>query len=145
MRESWVQSLGWEDPLEEGMATHSSVLAWKIPMDRGAWWATIHGVTKSWTWRSNFYFHLLWRKDFANGASFWDCAIIIITTIIIPFPLCTQTHNIMKHFSTFSLPSVSFSRSFHWPSNSPSPTFQVFWDSRTSAQTGHLTLGKLFQ
>ena len=38
---------GWEDPLEEGMATHSSVLAWRIPMDRGAWWATVHGVTKS--------------------------------------------------------------------------------------------------
>ena len=34
MRETWIQSLGWEDPLEEGMATHSSVLAWKIPMDR---------------------------------------------------------------------------------------------------------------
>ena len=34
---SWVQFLGWEDPLEEGMATHSSVLAWGIPMDRGAW------------------------------------------------------------------------------------------------------------
>ena len=32
----WVQSLGWEDPLEEGMATHSSVLAWRIPKDRGA-------------------------------------------------------------------------------------------------------------
>ena len=32
-----VQSLGWEDPLEEGMATHSSILAWRIPMDRGAW------------------------------------------------------------------------------------------------------------
>ena len=31
-----VQSLGWEDPLEEGMATHSSILAWRIPMDRGA-------------------------------------------------------------------------------------------------------------
>ena len=35
MRET-VQSLGWEDPLEEGMATHSSILAWRIPMDRGA-------------------------------------------------------------------------------------------------------------
>ena len=34
-----IQSLGWEDPLEEGMATHSSILAWKIPMDRGAWQA----------------------------------------------------------------------------------------------------------
>ena len=47
--ETTVQSLGWEDPLEEGMATHSSILAWRIPMDRGAWWATVHGVTKSQT------------------------------------------------------------------------------------------------
>ena len=44
-----VQSLGREDPLEEGMATHSSILAWRIPMDRGAWWATVHKVTKSHT------------------------------------------------------------------------------------------------
>ena len=44
MRETWVPSVGWEDPLEEGMATHSSILAWKIPIDRGAWWATVHGV-----------------------------------------------------------------------------------------------------
>ena len=36
MRETWVRSLGWEDPQEEGMATHSSILAWRIPMDRGA-------------------------------------------------------------------------------------------------------------
>jgi len=49
MRENWVQSLGWEDPLEEGMATHSSILAWRIFMDRGAWQATVHGVAKSWT------------------------------------------------------------------------------------------------
>ena len=49
MRETWVQSLGWEDPLEEEMATHSSILAWRIPMDRGAWRATVPGVTKSWT------------------------------------------------------------------------------------------------
>ena len=45
--ETWVQSLGWEDPLEEGMATHSAILARRIPMDRGAWRATVHGVTKS--------------------------------------------------------------------------------------------------
>ena len=36
MQETWARSLGWEDPLEEGMATHSTVLAWRIPMDRGA-------------------------------------------------------------------------------------------------------------
>ena len=49
MWETWVQSLGWEDSLEEGMATHSSSLAWRIPMDKGAWRATVHGVEKSWT------------------------------------------------------------------------------------------------
>ena len=42
MWETWVRPLGWEDPLEKGMATHSSILAWKIPMDRGAWRATVH-------------------------------------------------------------------------------------------------------
>ena len=47
MQETWVRSLGWEDLLEEDMATHSSILAWRIPTDRGAWWATVHGVTKS--------------------------------------------------------------------------------------------------
>ena len=56
MWETWVQSLGWEDPLEEGMATHSSILAWRIPMDTGAWQATVHGVTKSQTWLGEFYF-----------------------------------------------------------------------------------------
>ena len=47
--EMQAQSLGQEDPLEEGMATHSSILAWRIPMDRGAWQATLHGVTKNQT------------------------------------------------------------------------------------------------
>ena len=49
MWETWVPSLGWEDLLEEGMATHSSILAWRIPMDRGAWRAIVHGVAKSLT------------------------------------------------------------------------------------------------
>ena len=47
MWEAWFRSLGWEDPLEEGMATHSSIIAWRIPMDRGTWLATVHGVSKS--------------------------------------------------------------------------------------------------
>ena len=46
--ETWVRSLDWEDPLEESMATLSNILAWRIPMDRGAWQATVHGVAKSW-------------------------------------------------------------------------------------------------
>ena len=45
-QETWVQSLGQEDSLVEGTAAHSSILAWKNPMDRGAWWVTVHGATK---------------------------------------------------------------------------------------------------
>ena len=48
-----IQSLSWEEPLEEGMATHSSILAWRMPMDRGAWRATVHGVTKNQTGLGN--------------------------------------------------------------------------------------------
>ena len=51
MQETWVQSLGWEDPLEKEMATHSSILAWTIP------WTVyiVHGVAKSWTLLSDFH------------------------------------------------------------------------------------------
>ena len=49
MWETWVRSLGWEDPLEEGMTIHSSILAWRILIDRGAWRATVHGITKNQT------------------------------------------------------------------------------------------------
>ena len=49
MWETRVQSLGQEDPLEKKMAPHSSTLAWKNPMDRGGWWATVHGVAKGQT------------------------------------------------------------------------------------------------
>ena len=48
MQETWVQSLGWEDLLEKGMAAHSSIPAWRTPWT-GAWWATVHRVAKSQT------------------------------------------------------------------------------------------------
>ena len=51
MQETWVRSLGWEDPLEKGKATHSSILAWRI-----LW--TVHGVAKSWARLSDFHFTL---------------------------------------------------------------------------------------
>ena len=54
MQETQVQSLGQEDPLEKEMAPHSSTLAWKNPMDGGSWWATVHGVAKSWIQLSDF-------------------------------------------------------------------------------------------
>ena len=55
MWETWVLSLGWEDPLEKGKATHSSILAWRIP------WTVVHGVAKRWTQLSNFHLTLLKR------------------------------------------------------------------------------------
>ena len=53
MWETWVQSLSWGDSLEESMTTHFSTFAWRIPMDRRAWRATVHGVTKAQTCLTN--------------------------------------------------------------------------------------------
>ena len=58
MRETWLQSLGREDLLEKEMATHSSILAWKIPWMEEPGWATVHGIAKSrtqWTWSKADY------------------------------------------------------------------------------------------
>ena len=63
MQENIVRFLGQEDPLEKGMAIHSSILAWRIIMDKGAWWATVHGVTKSWT-RLSFYYIRVYLDSF---------------------------------------------------------------------------------
>ena len=46
MQKTWVQSLGWEEPLEEGVATHSNILVWRIPMDKGAWRAPSIGLQR---------------------------------------------------------------------------------------------------
>ena len=62
---SWVWSLCWEDSLEKEMATHSSILAWRIPW---TWWATVLGVKKSWTWLSDFP-SLLWRNIYLGFLS----------------------------------------------------------------------------
>ena len=49
MWETWIRFLDWEDLLEEGMQTHTGILAWRFPMDRGAWWAAVHWVANSQT------------------------------------------------------------------------------------------------
>ena len=72
MQETRVRSLGQEDPMEEDMATHSSILAWENPMDSGAWWATVHGVAKRRTWLSNFTFFSFLVYPYA---SLWGCAL----------------------------------------------------------------------
>ena len=71
MWETWVQSLDREDSLEEGVATHSSTPAWRIPMDRGAWRATVHGVTRSWTQLSNFTFTSKLESQLVSSAAIW--------------------------------------------------------------------------
>jgi len=78
MTVTWVRSLGWEDPLEEGMATHSSILAWRIPMDRGAWWATVHGmVAKSQTRLSTAHRKLSILADFQLNVRVVEHSILI--------------------------------------------------------------------
>ena len=72
MRETWVLSLGVEDPLEEGRAADSSILAWRIPMDRGAWQAAVHGVAKSRTRLSDFTFTFMhWRRKWQPSVLAW--------------------------------------------------------------------------
>jgi len=55
LQETWVQFLGQENPLEKGMATHSSIVAWRIPWAEELKWATLHGVAKSWTLLSYYF------------------------------------------------------------------------------------------
>jgi len=55
MWETWVQSLGWEDPLEKGTATHSSILAWRLH--------GLYRVTKNWTQLGDFHFHISFKKN----------------------------------------------------------------------------------
>ena len=78
MRETWVPSLVWEDPLEEGMATHSSILAWRIPMDRGAWHATVHGLAKSGRWLST---NLLKKKKKTTLLPFLPPSILYVPVL----------------------------------------------------------------
>ena len=64
MRKTWVQSPGWEDPLKKGMATHSSILAWKVPWTEEPGRLTpVHGVTKSRTRNEKFSLHFLLKEE----------------------------------------------------------------------------------
>ena len=84
MQETWVRSLAWEDPLEKGTATHSSILAWRIP-----WIVSVHGVAKSQTWLNDFHFHFLslsahclriWSYDVSTGM--WRLSHLFVTTTV---------------------------------------------------------------
>ena len=88
-----VQSLGQEDPLEEGMAIHSSVLAWRMPMERGAWWATVYGVTKSQT-QLSMHAICMFQRCFAKypTLSFPHCVQKSVFMSMSPLLPCTYNH-----------------------------------------------------
>ena len=79
---SWVWSLGWEKPWEESEATHSSILAWRIPIDRGTQHVAVHGVTKSWT------------KDKSEWLSTYVCTLLQMY----PLSLLMVEGNLAYHF-----------------------------------------------
>ena len=72
-----VQSLGREDPLEEGMATHSNILAWRIPIDRGAWWATVHRVAKSRTQLKGLSTHIKEKQNKITQRQLLDRSLMV--------------------------------------------------------------------
>ena len=81
MWETWVQDLGWEDPLEKGKATHSSILAWRIP------WTVVHGVAKSRTWLRDFHFQ------------FQSCPVSFLLSLL---PFSSQYTMVILSFFLFS-------------------------------------------
>ena len=70
LQETQVQALGWEDPLEEGMATPLQYSGLENPVGRGAWWATVHGVAKSWTRLRR----LSTARTMSGEEGVWPCA-----------------------------------------------------------------------
>ena len=114
----FIRSLGWEDPLEEEMGTHSSILAWKNLMDRGAWRATVHGVAKeldmteqlsTFTYaHTNLVFIILWVSSYSINwkESAWHFLLYII---------------IQKMFTLHTVITVSVNATFF------SPEFSTIW------------------
>ena len=102
MCETWVQTLGWEDPLEDGMATHSSILAWRIPMDGGACRATVYRVTQNQAWLKWLSMHACIGEGNGNplqcsclenprdGGAWWACCLWGLTESDTTEPLSTM-------------------------------------------------------
>ena len=84
-QETWVRSLGWEDPLEKGLATHSSILAWRIP------WA-VHGVAESQTRLSGFHFiyhiRIIYQCALCPSELMKHCYCFIVVSLFANFPSC---------------------------------------------------------
>ena len=101
MQETWVWTLGWEDPLEESIATHSRIPAWRIPIDRGAWWATVHELAESQTWLRDWT-ELLGLSSVARifSCGLWD---LVPWPRTKPWPLALEAWS-LNHWATSKVP-----------------------------------------
>ena len=118
--ETWVRSLAWEDPWRRGMATHSSILAQRIPMDRGAWQATVHGVAKSWTERVSTSAILNYSKSHVEATIIEQMVVVVaillliaiffsINVKILPFLILSHLYIIIAktYYSTYHVTAKS--------------------------------------
>ena len=105
MWETWVQSPDWEELLEEGMVTHSNILAWRIPVDRRAWQAAVHGVTKSQMWLSDSAQHGRPQGSLKNEFVPLD-QYLPFPAHVLPTP--PSAPSLCNHHSTFCYNEVDF-------------------------------------
>ena len=137
MRKTQVQSLGGEDPLDKEMATHSSILAWKIP-DREIWWDIVHGVTKNWTQLSKqttVTFFLLISKEYhwcitessLHVQNTMSITIFIKSLILLPFSVKTYIKRSFKNCTNLEQPSVRHTwDTGAWPPDGAKGIFVTF-------------------
>ena len=93
MQETQAWSQGWEDSLEKGMATHSNIFAWRIPVDWGAWRATVHGAAKSWTRPREYHFQTSLYHIYMLHIYMWVC-LVFPNLIGLLTPKCPAWGNI---------------------------------------------------
>ena len=143
MQEKKLWSLGQDDPLEKGMAIHSSILAWRIIMVKGVWWATVHGFTKSRT-RLSFYYIRVYLDSFLKK---WDsCNPLQEDFFQFTFWFRSPSPMLIFYFSPLYLQFSSVAQSYatlqphesqHFRPPCPSPTPGVHPDSCPSGRWCH--------
>ena len=127
---------GLKDPLEKGLETSSSILAWRTHMDRGAWQATVHGVSKSQTWLKQFSTHALRSSNLAIKLQCTDPASSGINSCLSEFwkTICKIRISIFKSYNkNFNCQTGNFDST--WKNQNPqsewvrilSPAFPAVW------------------
>ena len=107
--------MGGEDPLEEGMATHYSILAWRIPMDRGAWWAAVHGVAESDTTEAAKHNSTQWRVVCPGGCKNRRRLLLPkpgVSTVRTPFPPAANCAGVLGELGPHTVDLKEISKIF---------------------------------